>query len=142
MSFNADSFELDIQSKVESTGKFGDKIFRIYDPAVLAELVSKMNPPICGIMYEGIVSETNQGDTGVTSFLSVSLFILLDKKERDIRQAVDKASVASMLDATRSAIIRTLSPAYTPWEFGMEIPFAISDRDLGYYQKWKAKVSV
>lgn len=140
--FTADGYDTDIFNKVDALEIFGDKIFRVYDPKSLAEIARKLNPPICGVVYEGIASDSVEGDTGTSSYLSVSLFILADNKVRDFRQASNKTTIATLLDQTRKAILKTWSPATTAWEFVVEIPFPISDRDLGYYQKWKTKVSV
>ena len=140
--FTAGGFDTDIKTKVEDTGIFGDKVFTVYDPAVLVNLQSKLQPPICGIVYEGISSQSDRGDMGVSSYLAVSLIVLADKKARDARQATNKNNIADILDKTRQAILRTMSPANTPWEFVIEVPFELSSRDLGYYQKWQTRVSV
>lgn len=142
MTFTAGGFDRDIATKVTGTGLFSDKVFMVYDPKILKTLVEKMEPPVCGVIYEGILSDGAVGDTGASTYLSVSLIIIADKRIRDIRQAIDKLTIADLLDATRNAIRKTLSPATTLWEFVLEIPFELSDRDLGYYQKWKTKVSV
>lgn len=140
--FTAGGFDTDIETKISAIGIFGGKVFKVYDPAILRNLRNRLNPPICGIIYEGITSQNVSGDMGVSSYLSVSLIVLAGSKARDARQDINKTTIATILDKTRQAILRTMSPANTPWEFALEIPFELGDQDLGYYQRWRTQVSV
>lgn len=123
-----------------ATGKFGDKIFEVYDPGVLQSIAKKLNPPVCGVVYEGLISSSGEADQGTTSFIHVSVIVLAESRERSVRQTADTTSIASILDVVRSKVLRQLSPTNHAWVFQMEIPMDLGDKGLVYYQKWKTQV--
>jgi hypothetical protein len=137
----AGTFDIDIMQKVIATGLFSDRVFQLTDPGSLIKISEGLNLPICGVVYEGISSGGDDGDLGSAAYLSVGLIILTSSKVRQLQQTVDSQSVADVLDGTREAIGRTKSPSDT-WEFVVEVPFELSERDMGFYQKWRTQVSI
>jgi len=118
------------------------KVFEVYDPAVLQEIAARLNYPVCGVIYEGIASENRGVDAGITAYLSVGIVVMAASRARDARQAVDKGTVTVVLDTMRDQIKKRTSPTQNPWEFVIEVPMDLGDRGLVYYQKWRTRVVI
>lgn len=132
----------DILARVQSTALFGDKLFVVYDPAILQGIAKKLNYPVCGIIYEGIVSEQLSHDAGVSTNLHVSIIVLAESRARDVTQHADKSEITTLLDTMRKTIARKTSPVKSPWRFVREVPLDLGDKGLVYYQQWMAEVVV
>lgn len=140
MAFTAAGYDLDIQTKISgAVSIFGDRVLRISDPAVLKEFIGKLIFPICGIVYEGILSDNDEGDEGRDSYIYVALVILADSKARELRQTIEATEIPVLLDSCREAIIGQISPSKRPWQFVMEVPIDLGESGMAYYQKWKTK---
>lgn len=129
-----------MMTAVATTGVFGDKLFEVSDPSVLQDIAKKLNYPVCGVVYEGIVSGGAEGDQGAASYMHVSLMVLADAREREVRQTADKGRLATIMDDLRDGIKRKISPTNHPWTFVMEVPVDLGNRGLVFYQKWKTEV--
>lgn len=140
MSFTAVGYDVDIQTKItEAVSVFSDRVLRISDSAVLKKFIGKLVFPICGIIYEGIISDGDEGDEGRDSYVYVAVIILADSKAREARQDIEATEIPALLDACRGAIVGTLSPSKRPWQFVMEVPVDLGAVGMAYYQKWKTK---
>jgi len=139
---NLNGHDKQIQDLIASTGLFGNKIFRISDPDILGSLKGKVNPPYCGVIYEGISSDGKVMDDGGDSKLSVAVILVVDSKARDIRQCVEKDELMAIMTAVRDAIKGQIAPSGRPWNFVIEIPVPLDNAGMAYYQKWNTNVIV
>lgn len=136
----ASSCVADITAKIKTLDLFKNKAFEVYDYLALVDTTQDIKFPCVGVVYEGITTKGGDDRTGLATYLTCGIFMLAGDKDTEIKGTEKKADIVLMLDMIRNNIKRTKSPTMHNWEFMLEIPFDISKRGLGYYQKWKTTV--
>lgn len=130
----------DLISKIKNLDLFRNKAFEVYDYLSLVDTSEELQFPCLGVVYEGITSQGGKDNTGLATHLACGIFLLAGDKDTEKRGTEDKVGIVLLLDQIRNSIKRTKSPTMHNWEFMLEVPFDISKRGLGYYQKWKTTV--
>lgn len=127
----------DIREKIKNLPEFAKKVFEVYDYATLVDTSQELQYPCVGVVYEGMTSVGGSDKTGLSSYLVCGIFLLAGDKDSETKGVENKTDIVLLLDNIRNCIKTTKSPTMYPWEFMLEVPFDISNRGLGYYQKWK-----
>lgn len=131
----------DLKNKIETLPGFEKKTFDTYDFLTLIDATQSINFPCVGVAYEGIVTKDPDGQGGgLATYLTCGVFLLVGDKDAEIRGYEKKEDGILLLDQIRNVIKMTKAPTMHRWEFEAEMPFDISKRGLGYYQRWKTTV--
>ena len=125
-----------------ATGDARYKVFSLYDPAMLLEYSSTLAPPVCGITYAGMSSETDAVAQGNSGRLSFGILVTLASRERKVLARDTDIYVTEVLDAMRNAVRNKISPTQHVWVFQGEFPLDLGDRGLMYVQNWRTQVQL
>lgn len=127
----------DVLNKIRELPEVGNKTLYCYDYDILNDVSEEINFPCVGVVYEGMTSVGGNDRTGLSTYLVCGIFLLAGDKSSEIKGVEPKEDIVLLLDKIRNQIKNTVAPTKHRWEFVLEIPFDISNRSLGYYQKWK-----
>lgn len=130
----------DVLNKLSELPEVGNKTLYCYDYDILTDAAQELQYPCVGVVYEGMTSVGGNDRTGLSSNLVCGIFLLAGDKDTETRGVENKTDIVLLLDKLRRQIKNTTSPTRHRWEFVLEIPFDISNRSLGYYQKWKTNI--
>lgn len=133
----------DIADRLNVIPSLKGKVFHVYSEQELTERTKGLTLPCVGVVYDGLRSVGESGDTskmGMSSDIVVTIMLFF---KQDTRAKVDpKDTMVALMDSIRDAIIGTRSPSGHNWKFQMEIPVAGKLGVLAYLQRWSTSTQL
>lgn len=126
----------DICTRLRRVPGLSQKVFHIYSEDEIEDKTKGLSYPCVGVIYDGIRSVGDNGDTnkqGNSTVLTVSILYMFRQNTSSNVDPKDEA--VTVLDAARGEI-KGRAPGGHPWRFLIEAPLGGKKGVLVYLQRW------
>jgi hypothetical protein len=122
----------------------GKVVFVVDQDDLVAQLKGVRSFPAAGIMYEGMRSRENDGQTaklGISADMVISI-VVVNRGSDILNTDQTKLTSITLLDQIRGKVIATRSPTGHFWRFVVEAAAAENEGVVFWVQRWSTPVQV